>query len=415
MDFCIFMICSHQHFISLPMQPPEFAALYRTYLTEQLLPFWEQYAVDSRYGGLFEAVDAEGTTLSTDKNTVQQAQAIWAFAWSYHTLEPRPQWIQLARECFDFVLHHARDSKNQWYDRLDRRGTPLREAQDAQPLWYMALAAGQLFRATGEAEYVDWAQRLMASGSKLRERSAKKRLENTSSPRTLKSLDELTVLANALLLAENWMERKYYKASAQAVLGEIMGHFYDKRTGIVLNQVSPEGHFSDCPQGRLLIPGRIFETAGCLLDFADRNRDRRLLTQMLDLVALLTEAAWDSPHGGFLYKMDLKSLPVIAYDWAFKYDWVQLQAANTLLKAYLLSGKPAYWEAYERVHDYMWPRFFDSKTTETASICLRDGSPLQVHPIRPDTPLLGQVKALTTLANTLTTLAKQPSSPEASS
>ncbi|WP_247232519.1 AGE family epimerase/isomerase [Telluribacter sp. SYSU D00476] len=376
------------------MDIKKLADQYQAEVPQNILPFWEKYAFDSLYGGVYEAVAENGEVISMDKPVIAQAQAIWAFAWAYQTIEPRPEWLELAGATAEFLLNNGRDKKGTWYHTLDRRGSLISESTDSTVSLYVVLALGQLFKATGEAYFVEVAQKTLVQTLKRRDASLKKLLNDPNKQRYLKPLAEPALIGQVLLEAEGYMDRKWYKNALSNLIRELTDDFYEKRTDVLLDRVTPEGHFWDCPEGRIIVPGHVFETAGILMELADRARNRKLLNQMLDLVELTIQAAWDEVYGGIYNKMDLKSLPSVYPDWHYKRAGVHLEALQTLLKAHLLSARKGYLENFEKVHEYVWAHFPDATNGEWYDELDRTGQPILRHKITPQKGCLSTIRNL---------------------
>lgn len=374
---------------------------YRDELTQNILPFWEKYAFDPQYEGVFEAVDERGEIISTDKPVALQAQAIWVFSFAHNRLEPLAGWLERATKTAEFLLQKGRDPKGDWYQFLDRRGMPLGTPEGSLAGWYAVLGFGQLGRATGEEKYAEVARKSFVKMLRKRETSLKKEQDNPMGGRALKSLEEFALIGHALLESDVYMDKKGYRKTLESYVQELSNDFYDKRTDILLENVTPEGHFWDCPAGRMLVPGRVFEVAGIMLSIADQIRNRRLLNQMLDLIELTLGAAWDEVNGGFFYQMDIKSLPSLEPRWCHKLAWVQLEALQTLLKAHLLSARPIFLETFEKTHAYVWEHFPDKTHGEWFGELTRDGKPFLRHKITAEKGVYPIVRNLGGLARLL--------------
>lgn len=375
------------------MELQKLAESYRHELTHNLLPFWEQYAWDAQYGGFFEALDEKGECISTDKPVALQAQAVWAFAFAHNRLGPNPDLLLKAQQTANFLLKKGQDTKGNWHQTLDRRGVPLETATDHFPALYATLALGQLAKATGDDSYADTAHKTLAKLLRKRESFLKKQKENLSG-RAFKNLEEFTLIGHALLEAENYADKKWHKKALDAYVEEMTSDFYDKRTNILLENITPEGHFWDCPEGRMLVPGRVFEVASFMMDIADRTRNRKLLNQMLDLTELTIRAAWDEAHSGFYYQMDIKSQPPLEPRWGHKQAWVHLEALQCLLKAHLLSARPVFLEAFEKTHEYVWAHFPDKINGGWFQELTREGEPFVRHKLTAETKIHSMVRAM---------------------
>lgn len=379
---------------------PALTEQYHNELMQNILPFWERHAFDPLYGGVFEALDERGAVLSTDKPVALQAQVVWAFAFAHRQLGQQKAWLDRAMETADFLMEKGRTPKGAWYQLLDRRGLPLEEAPDMEAGLHAVQALGQLFKATGEKTYVEIAQKSLSQLFRNRNTRLNKSLLH-STGRNFKSLREFVLMGHVLLDSESYMDRKWYKKTLDGYMRELMNDFYDKRTDILLENVTTEGHFWDCPEGRLLVPGRVFEVAGLVMDIADRTRNRKLLNQMLDLTELTAQAAWDDAHGGFYYLMDVKSLPPVQVRWHHKLAWVHLEALQTLLKAHLLSARPVFLDIFEKTNAYLWEHFPDPVQGEWFGELTRDGQPFLRHKVTSEKGCYYVVRTLAGIARLL--------------
>ena len=388
------------------MDTQPLAQQYRDELTKNILPFWEKYAFDPLYGGVFEAVDEQGEVISTDKPVGLQAQAVWAFSFAHNRLESNAGWLERAIQTAEFLLQKGRDPKGDWYQDLDRRGMPLGTPESSTAGWYAVLGFGQLARATGEEKYAEVARKSFVKLLRKRESVLKKEQQDFAGGRAFKSMEEFALIGHALLESEVYMDKKGYRKTLENYVQELSNNFYDKRTDILLENVTPEGHYWDCPAGRMLVPGRVFEVTGLMLDIADRIRNRRLLNQMLDLTELTARAAWDEAGTGFFYQMDIKSLPSLDPRWCHKLAWVHLEALQTLLKAHLLSARPIFLETFEKTHAYVWEHFPDQAQGEWFGELTREGEPFLRHKITPEKGLYPIVRNMGNLAKLLEIVGK---------
>ena len=58
-----------------PASCAELAALYRSTLLEDVIPFWLRHGLDREHGGIFTALDRDGSLLDSDKSVWFQGRA----------------------------------------------------------------------------------------------------------------------------------------------------------------------------------------------------------------------------------------------------------------------------------------------------------------------------------------------------
>ena len=104
----------------------QLAETYRRGLLEDVIPFWMRHGPDREHGGLLTGLDRDGSVIDTDKAVWLQGRAAWTFATLFNTVERRPEWLELARSCLQFIRTHARGPGGKLYFTVTRDGAPLR-------------------------------------------------------------------------------------------------------------------------------------------------------------------------------------------------------------------------------------------------------------------------------------------------
>ena len=132
-------------------------ALYRAELLERVVPFWLNNAVDWGNGGILTCISDEGRVLSEDKYMWSQLRAIWTFSALYNKIEPRGEWLDVARHIFDFARRHGRDEQGQWVFCVDQNGRVLQGATSIYADGFALYGLTELARATDDQEVIDLA------------------------------------------------------------------------------------------------------------------------------------------------------------------------------------------------------------------------------------------------------------------
>ncbi len=76
---------------------------YRSQLTETLLPFWLENAIDWENGGIFTCLDEKGKIYGTEKSVWFQGRALWSFSKAYTLIERDPQYLKAAKNIYGFL------------------------------------------------------------------------------------------------------------------------------------------------------------------------------------------------------------------------------------------------------------------------------------------------------------------------
>ena len=76
---------------------------YKQYLTQDVLPFWLDNAIDDENGGIFTCLDRAGQIYGTEKCVWFQGRALWTFAKAYNYIEKNPKYLYAAKKLYDFL------------------------------------------------------------------------------------------------------------------------------------------------------------------------------------------------------------------------------------------------------------------------------------------------------------------------
>lgn len=352
------------------------AQTYRKELLDNVLPFWMKHSKDQEKGGFFTCLLRDGRIFDTDKFVWLQARQTWTFAMLYNRLEQRPEWLDMARHGADFLQKHGRDAHGAWYFSLNREGRPLVQPYNIFSDCFAAMAFGQLYLATGEAEHAEIA--VQAFRNILQRQNDPKGPYNKIVPgtRPLKNFALPMILSNLCLEIETLLEPELVEETIQNCIHEVMEVFYQPEYGLILENVTPDGQSSDSFDGRLLNPGHAIEAMWFIMDLGDRADDPALIQKAVDITLSTLEFGWDTEHGGIFYFLDLKGYPTQQLEWDQKLWWVHLETLVALLKGYKLTGNQDCLAWFERVHDYAWAHFSDPEFGEWYGYLNRQGEVL---------------------------------------
>jgi len=354
----------------------ELAALYKDTLLKNVIPFWENHSIDRRFGGYFTCLDAAGQVYDTDKFIWLQSRQVWTFSMLCNQLEPRAEWLAIAKNGADFLAKHGRDREGNWYFSLTQQGQPLTVPYNIFSDCFAAMAFSQYALARDDQQAKEIA--LQAYGNVLRRQRDPKGQYNKAYPgtRPLKSLAVPMILAN-LSLEMDWLlsagQLDQVLAQTQA---EVMGQFLVTASGLPREHITPAGEPIDCYEGRLINPGHGIEAMWFMMAIAERKGNWALMEQATDVILRILEFAWDPQYGGLFYFMDLKGHPPQQLEWDQKLWWVHLETLVALSMAYRLSGREDCWRWYQKVHDYAWGHFADGDNGEWYGYLNRRGEVL---------------------------------------
>jgi N-acylglucosamine 2-epimerase len=361
-----------------PEKRAALAALYRRTLLDDVLPFWLRHGLDREHGGIFTALDRDGSRLDTDKSVWFQGRAGWMFATLFHTLEPRPEWLEAARSCVEFSRKHCHSPEGKMWFTVTREGAPLRMRRYVFSEAFAAISYAAFSRATGEARAADDAQR--AWETYLRVSFAPGAMAPKYEPtRPMKSIASLMigiVTAQELraTLGDVSAGGRTCTEWIDAFIAEIERDFLKPEHAALLEIVTPAGAILDHLDGRTLHPGHAIECAWFILHEGRLRGDRRLIALGAQILDWMWVRGWDPEHGGLLYFTDLHGRPVQEYWHDMKFWWPHCEAIIATLLAWKLTGDPRFAAMHAEVHDWSFAHFPDREYGEWYGWLHRDGT-----------------------------------------
>ena len=350
--------------------------VYQEELLNKIIPFWEKNSPDTVYGGYFTCLDRQGNVFDTDKFMWLQGRQVWFFSMIYNQIERRQSWLDLALLGARFMEQHGRDADGDWYFSLTRDGKPLVQPYNIYSDCFACKAFAELYKATDETVYkniaVDTFRNILVRSTN------PKGLYNKLYPgtRPMKCFSFPMILCNLSLVLEDVIGSDEVDKAVKPLIYEVMEVFYQKDSGLILENVAPDGSFVDCFEGRTVNPGHTNEATWFIMDLADRYNDRELMQKATDILLHTIEYGWDKQYGGIFYFMDIKGYPPLQLEWDQKLWWVHIETLIALVKGYRLTSDSRCKEWFLRIHDYTWTHFRDPEYPEWYGYLTRQGEPL---------------------------------------
>ena len=343
------------------MSSDSFATLYLKELTREVVPFWEKYSIDLENGGYFTCIDDQHKVFDTDKFVWLQARQVWTFATLYDRLEKKQTWFEIARSGSDFLEKYGHDGNYNWVFSLKRDGQPLVVPYNIFSYTFACMAMGKMHHITGEKKYKIVVDETL---KKITQRVAKpKDRWDKSYPdtRPLKNFALPMILCNLFNELGDLVPEEEKEQRTHACVNEIFDLFWDQERGVILENISPDGSFSDTFDGRLINPGHGLEAMWFIMDLGVQLDRKDWINRSVEMALSIVENGWDKEHGGIFYFLDAQGHPPQQLEWDQKLWWVHLEAMICFLKGYELTGSDACWEWFEKIHHYTWSHFRDLK------------------------------------------------------
>lgn len=352
---------------------------YETELFERVLPFWERHSPDRQRGGTFNNLDRDGTLYDTTKHVWLMGRQAWLFAKLYRTVEPRPEWIELAGLGIDFLREHAMRPDGRVFFALTRDGRPIYQQRKIFSECFTALALAEYGRAADRPSLVDEAHSLLAQIVEWAEGGPIEGRPAHSGVAASIALAVPMILLNLIeeIAGDRWTD---YRPEIAALLDRVQLHIQRRPDAAnsweaveVRETVAPDGALLDSPEGRLLNPGHAIEAGWFVQHWAQRLDRTDLGRVAVEIVRSSHRTGWDAEHGGLFYFLDAEGRSPTALEWSMKLWWPHCETLYAHLLDASLTGDADDWAAFEQTHAYTFAHFPDAEHGEWFGYLDREG------------------------------------------
>src|SRR2546423_4437251 len=291
------------------MNIPHYAKRYRGNPLNNVIPFWLRHSKDKDFGGYFTCLDTKGNVYDTDKFIWLQCRQVWCFSMLYNRIEKKQEWLDFALHGAEFLKKNGRDNEGNWYFSLNREGKPLVEPYNIFSDCFATMAFGQLYLATGLKEYGEIAVQTFRNILKRQQNPKGKYSKAYPGSRPLQSFSLPMILCNLVLEIEHLLDPSLIETTISNGINSVMEVFYQPDSGLILENVNPDGSFSDSFEGRLINPGHGIEAMWFVMDLAKRSNNKELIQKAVDTTINILDYSWDNQYGGIFYFLDYKGFP----------------------------------------------------------------------------------------------------------
>jgi len=343
-------------------------------LVNDTVPFWVNHAVDREMGGFTFFLDRKGERLSTDKPMWTHGRTAWLFARLYNELEPREEWLKLAKHSVDFLRAHGFDKDGRVFYSVARDGRPLRKRRYLFAETFAIIGLAEYARASGDGEALELARRTLKL---LHEQIANPKMEPKVNPATRRTRGHSMAMiqVNTLQVLRLADPDPAYDKMIDASIDEVFRYFVHPEKKALFETVGRDGELLlDLPEGRCVNPGHAIETAWFVMEEGRYRGDKKLIERALPILDWSLEMGWDKQNEGLFYFVDVEGRQPEQLEWDMKLWWPHNEAIYATLLAHHLTGSEKYLEWFERILSYSLEHFPDREHGEWFGYLHRDGS-----------------------------------------
>lgn len=345
-------------------------------LTENILPFWLEHGLDREHGGVYTCVDRSGKLMDPTKSVWFQGRCAYVYAMAYNNIERKPEYLEMARNCLDFIEKYCFDSDGRMYFEVTADGRPLRKRRYVFSECFATIAMSEYAIATGDKR---WAERsLQLFKETMRFIDTPGILEPKYLPTQPGRSHSITmILINTAACVRRAISDPVLDRQIERSIKELK-LFMHPEFEALLETVGPDGELIDTLAGRVINPGHCIETSWFLLEEAKhRGWDRDLTDMALRIFNWSWKWGWDNDFGGIINFRDCKGFPAQDYSQDMKFWWPQTEGIIATLYAYEATGDERYLQLHRMVNEWTFEHLPDPAYGEWFGYLHRDGSVAQ--------------------------------------
>ena len=359
--------------------------LQKSYLTEcrrrvgtdivaDILPFWMDYGVDEKNGGIYTCLDREGNLMDPTKSVWFQGR--WGYVASLAACQlGSDEYLEAARSAIDFIEDHCIDTDGHMFFSVTAEGKPVQKRRYVFSECFAAIAMAQYSLAAEDSSYarkaVDLFKKIQWMISAPGFLPAKFAFDARGHSITM-------MLINVANVIKQVSDDPCLDAQINQSIRELKTYFMKPEFGTILEMVGPRGEFIDTMAGRTINPGHCMETGWFILDIAkSRGWDRDLVQMGTTIIDWAWKWGWDEEYEGMINFRDCKNFPPQDYSQDMKFWWPQCETILASLYAYEATGDEKYLEMHRKAFDYAFRVFPDEQYGEWYGYLHRDGTVAQ--------------------------------------
>ena len=347
-------------------------------LTENILPFWAKYSPDDSSGGFYGALNFDGTPRTdAPKAGILNARLVWTFSTAYRMLNDE-QYLTLANRAQRYFLDHFIDPEcgGSFYV-VSYNGEPLDAQKDTYQNAFAIYGLSEHYRATGNTESLDAAVAVYrkltehaydsVNGGFIESFTREWQMIDVESPKTMNT--NLHILEALTNLYRVWDDdglkqhlRKEIEVMSHKVLNQKTWHEELFFTIDWHNQQNIDSYGHDIEFSWLLV-----EAAEALGDEELLEDARRIA---VNLAAVQLEEGIDE-KGAMMYEKEGEHLNA-NLEW-----WTQAETVAGCLNAWQISGDRKFLDAAVRTWEWIKTCMIDREYGEWYRSVTPDGKPLK--------------------------------------
>jgi N-acylglucosamine 2-epimerase len=334
---------------------------YRAELFSNFIPNMDKYSIDHEYGGVMTNLNLHtGELINTNKTSWYVGRGGWIYSFLYNNLEQNPRYLEIAHKSIELLMKLQPTDDSFWTKTFTREGKPIDGPGDIYGSLFVAEAAFEYAKASGETKYREIARKIIFDCVARYDRPDYT-YNVTYFPGTPPPIQGPRVLGHWMLflsLSTQMLKHepdvdleKLASRSVEAILKHHVNVEYGL-TNEVLN------HDFSLPTGysQFSIPGHGLETLTFVMFEAARRKDAELFRIAEPIFKKIVDVAADYVYGGYFTSLH----HVDNYTWLTKKElWCQQEVQNGTLFLIEHTGDEWAKQHFDRADAYIYEKFFN--------------------------------------------------------
>lgn len=356
---------------------------YRSWLLDDIVPFWETRVVDKECGGYLNCFDRKGNLTRDCKPGWFVGRDLYAFSLLYNKIEKRPEWLEIAEEGrrqFETPFYCGDGHFNQM---MDRKGNVICGRTSLFTDFFAAKGLYEYITASGKKEDVCLAEYLTEQIFRdAEDADVLYQLEHVEEG-TMKHAVSFMSLIMALESTQIFRDR--YLPSARKYADRITDEFANDQYKALFESIKEDGTPYLEGYGRIFDSGHSMESSWFVIRAAEELKEKKYYERACDIFDWVWDKTWDTENGGFFSHVDVeRTVPEEAYlfeqyyqypvYWDDKIWWTHAEAINAAISAALYGESEKNYQRFKEIDKYIRSHFRDPDYGEWYSILDRKGT-----------------------------------------
>ena len=341
----------------------------RSFLLNNVLPFWMEHAIDRECGGLYNMIDRDGKVYGTEKNAWFAGRTMYTYSLAYNELDKNEEYLEVAKNMYGFLPKCELDESGRLPFIVSREGRPVVVDSAYFTEIFAAVGCTEYYIATGDESVWQSAEKYFDIAYGLyRKDLARTPSENPVIPETKALGPSMIILSAAQVMRK--VEHDKYNAIAIEAADEILRHYIEGKG--LLENVSLSGEFVDTPKGREINPGHSLEAAWFVMAEGVYQNNDLYKTKAKEIIDVSMRHGYRD--GGIIAFCDCDGFPPDHLEWDMKIWWPQCEAIIANLLCYNVFGEEKYLHNFKELRDWCFSRYPDKEYGEWFGYVHHDGT-----------------------------------------